>query len=533
MKTKLLLMLVCIAGGSLFLSAQTTFQKAYGGSGLEGAWSVRQTSDGGYVIAAESTSYASNGDAVYIVKTDSTGVIQWTKSFSGPGNFTDYGNMIQETYDGGYIITGITRNFGAGNGDIFLVKTDSAGNLSWTKTYGGLAIEEGFSVQQTRDTGYIIAGFTASYGSGYEDTYVIKTDSLGNVQWNKTYGGINSEGYPAMGNISIHQTINGGYILAGYTNSFGAGGDDFYMLRLNGNGGVVWSKTFGGIEDEFGYGNNIGELGDGGFIIVGSTTTFGSGQTDIYLVKMDGNGNLLWSKTYGGASYDYGYAVQQTYDGGFIVSGSTHSFSGSNDVYLLKTDNFGNLLWSKTFGGYTSDFGYAVERTDDGGYVVAGYTNSFGAGSSDIYVIKTDANGNSGCYQNNPATLVTTPLTIVNSPATLVDTGCTVTIPPFIAGSGGIETVVCFTTTDVFSIDNAKGPISIFPNPSNGIFTIQSNNNVSKIEIVNMLGEIVKEQMINSGEMELDLSAQPKGIYFVRCYNDGKIIGTQKLIIAE
>lgn len=533
MKKKLLSIFILLFSAGVFLPAQVTFQKAYGGPGIEGAWSVRQTSDGGYVITAESTTYASSGDAIYIVKTDSLGAVQWTKSFSGTTADTDYGNMVQQTSDGGYIVTGISRSFGSGNGDMCLVRLDAGGNYLWEKTYGGSNVEEGFSVQQTSDTGFILAGYTKSFGSGAADCYLVKTDSLGNVLWSRTYGGIANEGVPAIGNISVHQTLDGGYIIADYTNSFGAGGYDFYFIRTDATGAVMWSKTYGGTEDEFGYGNNLGQLGDGGFIITGYTFSFGAGNADVYLVKTNGNGNVLWSKTYGGALNDYGYAVQQTPDGGFIINGSTQSFSsiGNFDMFLIKTDQNGNLQWAKTYGGNSQDNGYAVETTSDGGYVATGYTLSFGAGQYDIYLVKTDANGNSGCNEGNPSPIVTTPATMGGNAATLIDSGCTVTMPAAIQGSGCIQVNMC-AATDVRSFERDHG-ITVFPNPSNGVFTIEMKTGIDAIEIYNVLGEKVWSKKVNVNSMQADLSGQPAGVYFMQCISGNKIIAREKLVIAE
>lgn len=528
---KNLLSFLFILSASVFLSAQPVFQKAYGGPTIDGAWSVRQTSDGGYIITAETNSYSSGGDAVYLVKTDSLGIMQWTKTFGGLASF-DYGNMVQQTIDGGYIITGMTFSFGSGNGDVYVVKTDANGNQLWSKTYGGIDLEEGYSIRQTVDTGYIIAGFTQSYGHGESDAYLIKTDTAGNVMWSQTYGGVNSEGYQGTGNISVHQTFDGGYILTAYTNSF-TFYYDLYMVRINPTGGVIWSRTYGGTADEYGYANGVGQTGDGGFIMTGLTRSFGSGQADVYLVKVNANGNLLWSKTYGGVGEDYGYSVQQVSTGGYIITGTTHSFGASYQVYLIRTDMTGNLLWSKTYGGIYDDRGYCVEEASDGGFIIAGYTSSYGSGSSDIYLIKTDANGNSGCNETTPVTLVTTPATVVTLQTTLIDSGCVVTVPATLQGIGGIETVVCIGTTGIDAQTLQPNSISIFPNPTNGIFTIDVKAEISAIEIYNLLGEKVAAKSVNTDKVKLDLSDQPGGVYFIRCLIENKIIAVEKLVITE
>lgn len=530
MNTKFLFSILFIFAG-FFVSAQPVFQKAYGGLSVEGAWCVQQTSDGGYIITAESNTYSAGGDAVYLVKTDSAGVLQWTRTFGGAASY-DYGNMVRETFDGGYIITGITYSFGSGQGDMYLIKTDSAGNYLWTKTYGGTSIEEGFSVQQTADSGYVIAGFTQSYGSGSSDVYVVKTGAGGNVQWSHTYGGPGDEGYSGTGNISIHQVNGNGYIVAAYTNSFGAGGYDLYLLRLGAGGGLTWSRTFGGASDEYGFSNNIGQTGDGGFIMVGYTRSFGSGGADVFLLKTNGLGHLVWSKTYGGPAEDYGYAVEQTSDGGYAISGTTHSFgNGSWDAYVIRTDITGNYLWSKAYGGVYEDRGYSIEETADTGLVISGYTKSFGSGNFDVYLVKTDAHGISGCQEVSPPTTVTTPTTIEGTPNTMVSTGCIVTISATLQGVGGSETAVCSGTVGLHTETIQRNRIEIYPNPSNGIFTLDAAMDITQLEVVNVLGEVVLKQTINAAQTHLNLSAYPDGIYFVRCIRENNVVATEKIVV--
>jgi hypothetical protein len=367
-------------------------------------------------------------------------------------------------------------------------------------------------------------------GNGQSDAYVIKTDTAGNVQWSQTYGGVNTEGYQGTGNISIHQTFDGGYILTAYTNSFSTD-YNFYLVRLNATGGVTWSKTYGGTEDEYAFANGVGQTGDGGFIMTGLTRSFGSGQADVYLVKVNATGGLLWSKTYGGIGEDYGYSVQQVSTGGYIITGTTHSFGASYQVYLIRTDMNGNLLWSKVYGGIYDDRGYCVEEANDGGFIITGYTKSYGSGNYDIYLVKTDANGNSGCNESTPATLVTTPATVVTLQTTSGDTGCVVTIPATLQGNGGIETVVCLGTTAIDDQTAAQHSLFIFPNPSNGIFTIDMNVEVDAIEIYNVLGEQVLAKAVHANQTQIDLSDQAAGVYFIHCVSGNKIIAREKVVI--
>ena len=361
------------------------WQKTFGGSDDDYGRSVQQTSDGGYIIAGSTNFavYPSYTSDVYLIKTDPNGNSQWQKTFGGTGY--DVGRSVQQTSDGGYIIAGRTGTFGPGYGDVYLIKTEPNGNSQWQKTLGGSDYERGYSVQQTSDGGYIIAGSTFPDVAGSTAVYLIKTDSNGNSQWQKTFGGSENDiGY------SVKQTSDGGYIITGDTHSYGAGQADVYLIKTDPNGDSQWQKTFGGSNND--WGESVQQTTDGGYIIAGYTYSYGAGNADVYLIKTDPKGNLNWQKTFGGSDYERGYSVQQTYDGGYIIAGSTVSYgAGSFDVYFIKTDPNGDSEWQKTFGGNKGDEGYSVQQTSDGGYIIAGLTD--GAGNWDVYLIKLCSNG--------------------------------------------------------------------------------------------------------------------------------------------
>jgi hypothetical protein len=389
-----------------------SFAKTYGRTSYDYAYSVQQTSDGGYIVAGGTISFGA-GD-IFLIKTDINGNKIWAKTYGGTSD--DTASSVQQTSDGGYIVVGYTRSFGAGDFDIFLIKTDANGNVQWAKTYGGKSFEEAFSVQQTSDGGYILAGRTYSFGAGGYDVLLIKTDANGNIQWAKTYGGANHDW-----TYSVQQTSDGGYIVAGYTASFGAGWGDIFLIKTDANGNIQWAKTYGETDGDEAY--SVRQTSDGGYIVAGTTWSFGAGWGDIFLIKMDANGNIQWAKTYGGTDYDWAYSVQQTSDGGYIVAGWTSSFgAGYRDIFLIKTDANGNIQWAKTYGGKSFEEAFSVQQTSDGGYILAGWTSSFGAGYGDIFLIKTDADGNIGScsiVQNvNPT--VTTPSPTVTTPSPLV-----------------------------------------------------------------------------------------------------------------
>ena len=361
------------------------FQNTFGGDSLDMGYSVQQTTDGGYITTGSTNSYGNGDSDVYLIKTDGSGDSIWTKIFGGENQ--DYCNSVQQTTDGGYIITGRTESYGAGNKDVYLIKTDGNGDSLWTKTFGGTSFDNGISVQQTNDGGYIILGGTESYGAGNRDIYLIKTDGNGDSLWTKTFGGASQD----FGN-SVQQTNDGGYIVTGVTESYGAGNKDAYLIKTDASGDSLWTKTFGG--SKFDLGNSVQQTNDGGYIVTGRTASFGAGSLDVYLIKTDGNGDSLWTKTFGGSSFDLGFSVQQTTDGGYIIIGGTDSYgNGDRDFYLIKTDVNGDLIWTKTFGGIFRDVGSSVQQTTDGGFIITGYTSS-GNGDRDLLLIKADGNGN-------------------------------------------------------------------------------------------------------------------------------------------
>jgi hypothetical protein len=366
------------------------FCKAIGGKNDDGGVSLIQTSDGGYVIAGGTFSFGAGGEDVYVVKLDANGNLQWTKTIGGPES--EEGVSLIQTSDGGYAIAGLTQSFGAGEDDVYVVKLDANGNLQWTKTIGGKKEDGGFSLIQTSDGGYAIAGYTLSFGAGEADVYVVKLDAHGNLQWTKTIGGPGSE----IG-FSLIQTSNGGYVIAGTTESFGVGGSDVYVVKLDANGNLQWTRTIGRPGNEIGF--CLIQTSDSGYVIAGSTTSFGTGGVDVYVVKLNANGNLQWTTTIGGKEEDVGVSLIQTSDGGYAIAGSTKSFgAGEWDVYVVKLNANGKPQWTKTIGTKNEKFiKSSIIQTSDGSYVIAGTTRSFGAGEKDVYVVKLDKNGDACC----------------------------------------------------------------------------------------------------------------------------------------
>ena len=433
------------------------WMKTFGGNFNSMSTSVQQTSDGGYIA----TGYVGYGvrypsgfndtiimerTAAYLLKIDADGNRVWERSLGGAGivgqrdkyiawnepggGSSEGGRSVQQTSDGGYIVVGDLHTYKlhektssedggmfdyvAGN-DAFLVKTDANGNILWKKTFGEYYNEEGYDVQQTSDGGFFIVGSTSSYGvcpyctenlgqQAPEDVYLIKTDANGNVIWKKVFGGMHNDVA-----FSGQKTPDGGFIVAGVSGSLsGNGVEDAYLLKIDKDGNKMWEKTFGkkGRTEK---GSSVQQTSDGGYIIVGQTVLGGAQwvtESDVYLIKTDHNGNLVWEKEFGGDLTDIGYSVEQTSDGGYIISGFTASFEDedSGAVYLIKTDADGNKAWEKTFEGTSGLTNIiSVHQTSDGGYIISAGnkdTQNIQPGSPlsgsgyDAYLIKTDGNGN-------------------------------------------------------------------------------------------------------------------------------------------
>jgi hypothetical protein len=378
------------------------------GIGNERPNAIQQTNDGGYIIAARTDS--SNNFDVWVLKLRADGMIEWQYTYGGPND--DAPLSIQQTSDGGYIVAGWTESFlstcaAAPPGVVqpragFVLKLNPNGSVQWAGIYGHsfygqqgqvfCRFETLASIQQTTDGGYIAVGSSAPLPIDM-DAWVLKLDANGNVQWERIFSGPQID----MG-LAIRQTRNGGYIITGsYEQSpLEPASGDLWVLQLNANGDVVWQYTYGGPGMDMGLA--VQELDDGGFIIAGQTAGFPP-PPDIWVLRLNSNGTVGWSNTYGGPANDETLtetSIQQTADGGFIVVGRSGSFEamGGSDVWILKLYANGNVQWSNLYGGPGIEEGWSIRQTSDGGYIVAGLSRLTVQAPSDVWVLKLNAEGN-------------------------------------------------------------------------------------------------------------------------------------------
>jgi len=350
-------------GGEVIVPLYTTsLERRYGGSGWDEGTSVAQADDGGYVVAGITNSFGTGDNDVLVFKTDENGNEEWTRSLGGAGN--DGANCIRGTADGGYIILGGTCSLGDANGDVYLVKTDSMGTIEWERTFGNVEeVDVGYSICLCADGGYII-GASRNYEDDIDerDGWLIKTDSLGNMEWDKTYETSSYEYYFE----SVQQTVDGGYIVTG----------EKLFVTEGGIGG--YTRNF--------YDNNSQSIPEYSGIKILKTR---EGANYLYILKTDSLGETDWDRSYGGA-VAWGNSVQQTSDGGYIIAG----LSSLAYAFLLKVDSAGDVEWYEDYGLYAVSRAYAAFETSDHGFILAGYTDWVGGNSGDTYVAKTDQLGN-------------------------------------------------------------------------------------------------------------------------------------------
>lgn len=485
---KFLLLLVALFSFVNLTIAQIKFRKVIGSSGYDNGMSARQTLDKGYIVVGSTSSFGAGNTDVYLVKTDSMGILMGHQAFGGIN--IDRGTCVRQTSDKGFIISGYTNSFGAGGYDVYLIRIDSLYNPVWTKTYGGSNWEFGNCVEQTADGGFIVCGETYSYGNGDEDYYIIKTDQNGDTLWTKTYGGSNQDIAR-----SIIQTSDGGYIVTGTTKSMGDVNGDIFTIKLFPNGDSIWSHKFGGALAD--YGNDIIEKASGGYLIGGETKNFGGGNSDGILIKISAPGITDSTKTLGGSLDDNIQSVTEDASGKVSMAGTTITYGdsgGNGDIifYTLKSD------WSyyglTTFGSPAADEGFSVEPTIDNAFIICGTTNGFNGGIDDIYLIKTDT------------------LCLASVPENLLYTG--------------VEEIA----------SEKNNHLSIYPNPAKDqvIIDLQLFEGKTKIEFFDMLGKkvICKESEIAESSVLIKLEELRSGIYLIRISDDTSV-KTRKIIIEQ
>ena len=363
------------------IEANVVWEKTYGGAGDDRTYYAAAVTDG-FVVVGTSTSFRQGETVAWVLRLDSEGDVVWNETFL-EGDGCELRSVL--SLDDGFLLVGNVF-LPLGDSDGYVVKVDAEGKTVWNITLAGEGVDKLFSAVRTQD-GFVLVGLTYLFG-GDSDVWVVKIDGDGDEAWSKTYGGAIEDAGRA-----VASTGGSDYVVAGYTNSMGNGDYDFLLLKLDSSGNMLWNKTYGGVESDKAYA--MVEAA-GGYVVVGDTRSKGAGESDAWVIKVDADGNLVWDKTVGGEGFDMPTCVTVSGYEGFLVGGFTFSFgNGERDFWLFKVDDSGNVLWSCTVGRTAFEEAYAALEVAENEFVMAGWTNSIGQGYYDFYVVKISV-GNKG-----------------------------------------------------------------------------------------------------------------------------------------
>lgn len=362
------------------IDAQDKFTVIFESEHDERGWDVIQSLEGGFAITGQTSE---SNDDVILIKTSSTGETIFRRTYGGSS--WDYGYSMIQNIDSNFVIAGSTNSFGAGNQDIYLVKIRRNGDTVWTKTYGGLNDDGGGHVQRTCDSGFVVVGYTASFGPNFENAYLIKTDSTGDTVWTKILA-LTEDCFSS----DLVETADGGYLIAGtaYLES-----PHVILIKTDSTGDTVWSRIYDFYTNS--HSESLIATDDGNYLIIGTANFYKNSiyQSDLLLIKTDISGDTIWTKTFGGILYDYGFSVQNTADHGYIAVGSTDSTTNfTRNIYLVNTNSQGSIIWTKSYDLLGTEEGYAVKQTMDKGFCITGYTHG-SSGKEQIFLMKVDSLG--------------------------------------------------------------------------------------------------------------------------------------------
>jgi len=380
----MLLMLISFCCVGYTAEETLTWDKTFGGIEADMANSIVQTEDGGYAVAGYTWSKGAGRQDFWVIKLYEDGSIEWDRTFGGSAADVIY--SIIQTKDRGYAVAGKTKSIASGE-KAWVIKMNTRGNKVWDNTFAKRTDDEIFSIIQTKDGGYTVCGYTGAKDWGEVDSWIIKLDKTLNIEWDKTFGGI---GWDETN--SMLQEEDGSFIVFGFVQSKDKGREDGWIVKLNENGEMVWDKSFGGSQNDEVF-SGI-KTADGGYAVCGYTESKGAGGCDAWIVKLDEDGEVVWDKAFGGIEAEVANSIIQTGDGGYVLAGYTESKgAGREDAWVIKLDEDGEVVWDKTFGGSDEDVARCIIQTGDGGYVLAGYTESKGAGRYDAWIVKLDEKG--------------------------------------------------------------------------------------------------------------------------------------------
>lgn len=504
------------------LQAQVTFQRTFGGAQLDQGFYVARAA-GGFVLAGTTDLNSAGGTDACIMKTDFSGNLLWTKTAGGAGN--ELAIFTGVLPNGDIVSCGETFSVGMGGGDAFLCRMDSSGNVIWLQTWGDTLYDIAYSYAPTSDGGFIVCGLTQEAAPADFDAFLIRTDAFGDTLWTRQIGG------PGIDHaVSVIQTADGGFAFSGKCMSYGAGSSDIYLVRTDAAGDTLWTRVIGGTGwDE---GMCLRELPNGDLAVCGGTNSYGEGDYDQLLLRTDASGVVLWMHTYGGTKIEAAYGMSLTSDGGFVFTGYTETFgeghapanlpgehvlgTDSANVLTIRTNGNGDTTWCMSYGGAKKEESFMVLPSADGGFVLAGYSSSFGNDSDNVMIIRTDSLGRSGCFEEPVQPQVGTYVPQQQRTASVVRRG-------FVSGSYNVTAVTeqpgtllhCISTGII--TPEPEPVFTVFPNPTGGSFTISCKTyGLHEAEIYNSTGQLLYREKFYGSSKMYSLENDPEGIYLLR-----------------
>ena len=489
---------------SLVSTAQSNFQLDYGVPSVLGplarVYSIEIAPDGGYIMAGYAM--VDSDYDMYLCKTNAAGELAWTRTFGGSD--TDMGYAVKNTSEGGYIIAGTTRSFPSPTPRIYIVKTDQDGDTLWTKTYGSGSSNFGYDIQPTSDGNYVVTGNINS------SICLFKINGEGELLWQNLYEGDEA--------LSVQETTDNGFIITGQRD--GDAWSEIVLMKTDSDGEPVWYKTYNAGDEITAHA--VRQTSDGGYAVTGATGVL---FTDAALMKTDSDGNFEWSKKFASANTDEGLALTETSDGAFILTGSVGNGFTTTDLLVIKAGSDGDTIWTKSFGETILDKGYSIQQTSDGGYVIGGGHNQAG------YLIKTDQNGYSGdCNESHiPITVSDLPLTVVSESITPLFLDLTVTSGTTIVGTEGVSNILC-SSVQVEQIHDNKF-FMIYPTPIHHEATISSSSGIQQVQIFDVFGKQMLKQQAKAYSVTLNTEAFSSGTYIVHALLQNGAVEARRVVV--
>ncbi len=492
--------------------------------------SVFTTSAGGVFLVGYASDYAQSAPNLYAVNFAPNGDTLWARVLGGLSWDSGYDGI--ETSDGGFLAVGSTQSFGTFVYDFYVVRFNAQGDTLWTRVIDGAGDnrnDEAHAVVQTPDGGFAIAGYSYVHGGFHQNAYVVKLDVSGNMMWTSTVGG-------GQGEIAedIILTKDNGLVVVGGSGSYSVANSDMYVYKLDENGNLLWTRTIGGSRSDYAYA--VAETNDGHLVVAGATNSYGEGAagtweaTDAYIVMLDADGDTVWTRTVGGDNYEEIRDVIISSDGYIMAAGFSRTYGlGFMDAYVIKMNLQGDLIWAKTFGNSEVNMAFGITEIDQGSFLLTGRTH-YAAYGRDVFMAWLDSDGNSCCLSGSGGE--------INSGGIIGAGGIAGTGGAIIDSGGEIgvffkKDTLCLGLTFVPILEKSE-PLKIYPNPTSDILNISIDSHSDepfKISIFTIMGQRVRQETIASHEtLSMDVSSMQKGVYIIKIQRRHKLY-TGKIVV--